>query len=130
MKYSVEQVGEVLQIKAELDVGEALALLSRDSNGRQEVRELISQELADQVMTTLDGILEGDVEGEVKWFREDLGYGYIRTLDKTEVFVHYNGIEGKGFKTLESGQKVRFKRRMGRKSMEAIQVKPIETAES
>ncbi|WP_439794945.1 cold-shock protein [Secundilactobacillus kimchicus] len=36
------------------------------------------------------------------------GYGFITSDDGENLFVHYTGIEGAGFKTLTAGQKVRF----------------------
>ncbi len=48
-------------------------------------------------------------EGQVKWFNEKRGYGFIRKdEDEKDLFVHYTGIQGDGFKTLQEGQKVRF----------------------
>jgi CspA family cold shock protein len=54
---------------------------------------------------------EGQVKliGEVKWFSNDKGYGFIRKADGQEVFVHHSGIVGSGFKTLEEGQQVEFR---------------------
>lgn len=36
--------------------------------------------------------------GIVKWFNSQRGYGFISGSDGKEVFVHYSGIVGKGFK--------------------------------
>lgn len=64
-------------------------------------------------------------EGSVKWFDERKGYGFIRTYDGQDVFVHHRGIAGEGFKSLQQGQKVRFKRREGRETIEAFDVEPV-----
>jgi len=47
--------------------------------------------------------------GTVKWFNEEKGFGFI-TVDgeNKDVFVHFSGITGDGFKKLEEGQKVSF----------------------
>ncbi len=48
------------------------------------------------------------LEGTVKWFNKDKGYGFISRNDGKDVFVHYSAIKSKGFKTLEEGQRVSF----------------------
>lgn len=48
-------------------------------------------------------------QGTVKWFKSDKGYGFI-TDDATQkdIFVHFSGISGSGYKVLEEGQKVSY----------------------
>ena len=47
--------------------------------------------------------------GTVKWFNATKGYGFIsREGSLSDVFVHWNSIEGEGFKTLEDGERVEF----------------------
>lgn len=48
------------------------------------------------------------MQGKVKWFNAEKGYGFIEREDGGDVFVHYSAIQSDGFKTLEEGQKVRF----------------------
>ncbi len=48
------------------------------------------------------------MQGSVKWFNAQKGYGFIEVDDGKDVFVHYSEIQGDGFKTLEEGQKVEF----------------------
>ncbi len=48
------------------------------------------------------------MEGRVKWFNPQKGYGFIEMDDGQDVFVHYSEIQDEGFKTLEEGQKVEF----------------------
>jgi len=47
-------------------------------------------------------------EGQVKWFNEKKGYGFIQQDNGQDLFVHYSAIHGDGFKTLTEGQRVRF----------------------
>jgi len=48
------------------------------------------------------------VRGTVKWFNAPKGYGFIERENESDVFVHYRGIRGEGYRTLEDGQKVEF----------------------
>lgn len=48
------------------------------------------------------------MQGKVKWFNAEKGYGFIERDDGTDVFVHYSSIEGEGFKTLNEGDEVEF----------------------
>ena len=46
--------------------------------------------------------------GNVKWFDEKKGYGFIEQEDGPDLFVHHFAIEMPGFKTLEDGDRVSF----------------------
>ncbi len=46
--------------------------------------------------------------GIVKWFNDSKGYGFIEQEDGPDVFVHYTGIAGDGFKSLGERDKVTF----------------------
>ena len=61
--------------------------------------------------------------GTVKWFNATKGYGFI-TNDETgeEVFVHFSGIAGDGFKSLEEGQAVQFDVTAGARGDQAVNV--------
>jgi len=48
------------------------------------------------------------MQGKVKWFNAEKGYGFIEREDGDDVFVHYSAIQAEGFKTLEEGQAVEF----------------------
>ena len=44
-------------------------------------------------------------KGTVKWFNAQKGYGFITNESTGEdVFVHFPGIAGEGYKSLEEGQ--------------------------
>ncbi|MDD4706498.1 MAG: cold-shock protein [Bacilli bacterium] len=48
-------------------------------------------------------------QGTVKWFKSDKGFGFITNDEsKEDIFVHFSGIVGDGYKVLEEGQKVTF----------------------
>lgn len=48
------------------------------------------------------------LNGTVKWFSQEKGYGFIVQDDGPDVFVHHSSISGSGFKTLEEGERVEF----------------------
>ncbi|HSW35412.1 MAG TPA: cold-shock protein [Candidatus Limnocylindrales bacterium] len=48
------------------------------------------------------------MQGKVKWFNPEKGYGFIEVESGKDVFVHYSEIRSEGFKTLEEGQDVEF----------------------
>jgi CspA family cold shock protein len=62
-------------------------------------------------------------EGTVKWFSQEKGYGFITPDDGGEdVFVHFSGIAGEGFKSLEEGEKVSYEVTEGRRGLQASNV--------
>jgi len=65
-------------------------------------------------------------EGTVKWFNEQKGFGFIEQEEGPDVFVHFSGIEGDGFKTLNEGDKVTFNVEQGDKGPMATGVNKIE----
>lgn len=48
------------------------------------------------------------MQGKVKWFNAEKGYGFIQSDEGGDVFVHFSAIQSEGFKTLEEGQEVSF----------------------
>lgn len=48
------------------------------------------------------------VNGRVKWFNAPKGFGFIEREGDADVFVHYRGIRGEGYKSLADGQTVSF----------------------
>jgi cold shock protein len=48
------------------------------------------------------GRLQDMLQGTVKWFNGEKGYGFITPDDGgDDLFVHYSGIAGGGFRSLE-----------------------------
>jgi len=62
------------------------------------------------------------LEGTVKWFNPEKGFGFIERDGGEDVFVHFSAIQGSGFKTLEEGQKVEFEIVEGAKGPQADNV--------
>jgi len=48
------------------------------------------------------------LQGKVKWFNQEKGYGFIEVEGEKDVFVHYSAIQQEGFKTLKEGDNVEF----------------------
>jgi len=65
------------------------------------------------------------VQGTVKFFNADKGFGFISREGGDDVFVHFSNIPGAGYKTLEDGQRAEFDVAPGRKGEEAQNVRPI-----
>ncbi|MEL6179566.1 MAG: cold shock domain-containing protein [Myxococcota bacterium] len=63
------------------------------------------------------------MEGIVKWFNNQKGWGFIVPEDGQEdIFVHYSEIKGDGFKTLKAGQRVTYQLEHGNKGLYARDV--------
>ncbi len=64
------------------------------------------------------------VEGTVKWFNDEKGFGFIEQEGGNDVFVHHTAINGTGRKTLQDGQKVTMNVVEGQKGLQAENVTP------
>ena len=62
------------------------------------------------------------MQGTVKWFNAEKGFGFISAEGGNDVFVHFSAIESDGYKTLEEGQKVEFEVVDGAKGPQAANV--------
>ena len=60
--------------------------------------------------------------GTVKWFSIRKGYGFIEREGENDVFVHYSGIRGDGYRNLHEGQRVEFVVEEGDKGLQAADV--------
>ena len=65
-------------------------------------------------------------EGVVKWFNDEKGFGFI-TPDEggKDLFVHFSGIAGGGFRSLEEGARVSYDAEAGDKGPKAVNVQKI-----
>jgi len=66
------------------------------------------------------------VQGTVKWFNEDKGFGFIAVEGGKDVFVHHTGIRGVGHKSLREGQRVELEIIEGPKGPRAEDVTTID----
>jgi CspA family cold shock protein len=64
-------------------------------------------------------------QGNVKWFDNQKGYGFIAGDDGKDVFVHFSAVRAKGFRTLDEGQRVDFTVTQGKKGLQAEDVEVI-----
>ena len=62
------------------------------------------------------------VTGQVKWFNNSKGYGFIGREGGADVFVHYTAIVGDGYRSLQEGDTVEFEIVQGQKGPQAANV--------
>ena len=48
------------------------------------------------------------MQGRVKWFNDEKGFGFIEYKEDTDIFVHYSSIRTDGYKTLKENDIVNF----------------------
>ena len=64
-------------------------------------------------------------QGQVKWFDDAKGYGFITQEGGEDVFVHYSAIQAQGFKSLAEGDRVEFEVTRGPKGLQAANVRKV-----
>ena len=62
------------------------------------------------------------MQGKVKWFNKEKGFGFIERENGNDVFVHYTAIQEEGFKSLQEGETVEFDIVEGPKGLQAANV--------
>jgi cold shock protein len=65
------------------------------------------------------------LQGVVKWFNAEKGFGFIAVEGSADVFVHYSAIQSDGYRTLEENQQVDFEITQGPKGPQAANVRPL-----
>jgi CspA family cold shock protein len=65
------------------------------------------------------------MQGKVKFFNVEKGFGFISRDGEEDIFVHYSNIAGDGYKSLDEGQTVEFEVGPGRKGDEAKDVRVV-----
>jgi ribosome-associated protein YbcJ (S4-like RNA binding protein)/cold shock CspA family protein len=119
-------LGQLLKLAGLIDSGaEAKTFLRAEQvwvNGEPEARRGRKLTLDDVVrvgelelrLTSADlDIRRADLEGvrrtgTVRWYSDEKGYGRITADDGEVLFVHFSGIVGEGYRSLEAGQRVSF----------------------
>jgi cold shock protein len=76
-------------------------------------------------LKTPQGEVRGMAQGQVKWFNDAKGYGFITQEGGEDVFVHYSAIQAQGFKSLAEGDKVEFEVTRGPKGLQAANVRKV-----
>lgn len=66
--------------------------------------------------------------GQVKWFNNAKGYGFLGRNEGTDVFVHYSSIQLEGYKSLKEGDAVEFDIIQGTKGLQADHVTRLQAA--
>jgi len=64
-------------------------------------------------------------QGNVKWFNDAKGYGFISQEDGEDVFAHFSAIQAQGFKSLAEGDRVEFEVTRGPKGLQAANVRKV-----
>lgn len=59
------------------------------------------------------------MNGTVKWFNAEKGFGFITGEDGKDVFAHFSQINKDGYKTLDEGEEVTFDLAQGPKGPQA-----------
>ncbi|MBT8240478.1 MAG: cold-shock protein [Acidimicrobiia bacterium] len=65
------------------------------------------------------------MQGKVKFFNVEKGFGFISREGEDDIFVHYSNIAGDGYRSLDEGQTVEFDVGPGRKGDEAQNVRAV-----
>ena len=100
-----------------LDAGERVEFgVEEGRKGLQATNVVREQTVADCVVGA-----QGQT-GTVKWFNADKGFGFIMWDGCEDVFVHYSEIAGRGYRSLDAGERVEFGVEEGRKGLQATSV--------
>ena len=67
-------------------------------------------------------------KGEVKWFNNAKGFGFLGRNDGPDVFVHYSSIQLEGYKSLKEGDQVEFDIIQGNQGLQADNVSRLKPA--
>jgi CspA family cold shock protein len=65
-------------------------------------------------------------EGNVLWFDDERGIGFLETPNGEEIFVHHSSIDMEGFRSLAQGDRVTFTIEETSRGLEAKNVKKMD----
>ena len=65
------------------------------------------------------------MEGQVKWYSEKKGYGFITTEELGDIFLHRSGIKEFGHFGMQKDDKVTFEVKETSNGKQAVNVRPI-----
>lgn len=63
--------------------------------------------------------------GEVKWFNDDKGFGFIKCDNYEDIFAHYSQILLSGHKSLNEGDIVFFELLKTEKGLQALNIQKL-----
>lgn len=67
------------------------------------------------------------MRGTTKWFNKEKGYGFITSDEGTDYFVHFSGIQGKGYRYFDADDIVSFDVKECERGWQASNVQPVLT---
>lgn len=65
------------------------------------------------------------INGTVKWFNDEKGFGFLAVEGGKDVFVHHSAIVSEGFRSLSEGDRVEFAIENGPKGPSAANVRKL-----
>ncbi|MBB1062351.1 cold-shock protein [Limosilactobacillus fastidiosus] len=65
------------------------------------------------------------LQGTVKSFDREKGWGFINVPNEGEIFVHYTGIDGRGLRILTPGEQVSLVIVQGKRGSQAAHVQRL-----
>jgi len=64
----------------------------------------------------------GRIQGKVKWFNDQKGFGFICGESGQDIFVHHTAIVSEGFRSLKEGETVEYDCEPSPKGLKATNV--------